>query len=292
MALKQSLFTNMFLRNLLGYFGSRSTYYPSKNSIIPYFQYRIGAYHPDHYLYFPKEPFALMYKNEIFNKLKEYKGYDIIEYLEFHYLPFPDKKDFLRFLLYEVSERVKLKLSNSQKLKLQTVIEWISEKQLEQQKLEKQEITRQIEQDVRTVLNNDQQLKQMDSESIVNFLSDKLSNRIEVLMTDTEQRMEALTNSFLTGNIELNNHNHQEKLIQLLILISTIQAPKDVAKGEQVFKRFSFTDLASLLHLHFEAFKNKRLNTIQVNIKDSNETLNLKNPKVQKLTDALRDFFY
>jgi hypothetical protein len=111
-------------------------------------------------------------------------------------------------------------------------------------------------------------------------------------MTDTEQRMEALTGAFLTGNIELNNHNHQEKLIQLLILISSIQAPKDIAKGKQVFKRFSFTDLASLLHLHFEAFKNKKLNTIQVNIKERNETLNCKNPKVQKLTEALRDFFY
>ena len=175
---------------------------------------------------------------------------------------------------------------------MQIVLEWISEKQQEQQKLEKQELTQQIEQDVRTVLNNDPEFKQIDSENIVNSLSDKLSNRIEVLMTDTEQRMEALTNSFLTGNIELNNHNHQEKLIQLLILISTIQAPKDLAKGEQLFKRFSFTDLASLLHLHFEAFKNKKLNTIQVNIKERNETLNLKNPKVQKLTEALRDFFY
>ena len=232
------------------------------------------------------------YKNEIFNKLKEYKGYDIIQYLEFHYQPYPDKNNFLRFLLYEASERIKLGLSNSQKLKLETVIEWISEKQQEQQKLEKQELAQQIEHDVRTVLNNDPEFKQIDSDYIVNSLADKLSNRIEVLMTDTEQRMEALTNSFLTGNIELNNHNHQEKLIQLLILISTIQAPKEVAKGEQLFKRFSFTDLASLLHLHFEAFKNKKLNTIQVNIKERNETLNIKNPKVQKLTDALRDFFY
>lgn len=292
MSLKQRLFTNMFLRNMLGDFGSRSRYYASKNNIIPYFQYRRGGYQPDHYLYFPKEVNAGRYKNEIFNKLKEYKGYDIIQYLEFHYLRFPDKNDFLRFLLYEASEKVKLRLINSQKLKLQTVIEWISEKQKEQQKLETQELTRQIEQDVRTILNNDPELKQIDSGSVVNFLSDKLTNRIEVLMTDTEQRMETLTNSFLTGNIEVNNHNHQEKLIQLLILISTIQAPKDLAKGEQLFKRFSFTDLASLLHLHFEAFKNKRLNTIQVNIKESNETLNLKNQKVQKLTDAFREFFY
>ena len=88
--------------------------------------------------------------------------------------------------------------------------------------------------------------------------------------------MEALTSSFITGNIELNNYNHQEKLIQLLILISTIQAPKELAKGEQVLKWFSFTGLASLLHLHLEVFQNKKLNTIQVNIKERNETLNYK----------------
>jgi hypothetical protein len=45
---------------------------------VPYFQYKIGPYQPDQYLYFPKEPFALRYKNEIFNKLHEYTGYDII----------------------------------------------------------------------------------------------------------------------------------------------------------------------------------------------------------------------
>lgn len=64
MNLKQKLFSNMILRNML--------------ASVPYFQYKIGPYQPDQYLYFPKEPFALRYKNEIFNKLHEYTGYDII----------------------------------------------------------------------------------------------------------------------------------------------------------------------------------------------------------------------
>lgn len=84
-----------------------------------------------------------------------------------------DKNNSLRFLLYEASERLKLKLSNSQNQKLQTVLEWISENQQEQQKLEKQVLTQQIEHDVRTVLNNDAKFKQIDSENIVNSLSDK-----------------------------------------------------------------------------------------------------------------------
>jgi hypothetical protein len=277
---------------MLADFGTRSAYSLSDKNFIPYFQYKLGTYQPDHCLYFSKQPLAVQYKNEIFNKLREYTGYDIVQYLEFHYEKYPDGSDFLKFLIYEADQRIKLRLSGSQKLKLETVINWVKEKQAERLVLQKQHLKEEIEQDVRSVFENESTKPNISSEAAVNALSDKLSERIELLMSDTEQRMEALTNSFITGNIELNNQNHQEKLVQLLILISTIQAPKEIAKGEQVFKRFSFTDLASLLHLHFEAFKNKKLNTIQVNIKERNETLNYRNPKVQKLIDALRDFFY
>jgi hypothetical protein len=292
MTLKQRLFTNLFLRNMLADFGSRSSYSLSEKNFIPYFEYKIGPYQPDQILYFSKQLLACQYKNEIFNKLHEYTGYDIVQYLEFQYEKYQDKNEFLRFLSYEVGQRIKLKLSATHTLKLGTVSEWITEKQDEHRAMQQQQIKNDIEQDIRAVLGNNTTSPKIDTEAVINILSDKLSNRMELLMSDTEQRMEALTNSFITGNIELNNHNHQEKLIQLLILISTIQAPKELAKGEQVFKRFLFTDLASLLHLHFEAFKNKKLNTVQVNIKEHNETLSHKNPKVQKLIDALRDFFY
>jgi hypothetical protein len=292
MTLRQRLFTNMFLRNMLGDFGNRSPYFVSRDKFIPYFQYRIGAYQPDHYLYFPKEPFALRYKNEIFNKLKEYEGYDIVKYLEFHYFAYPDKYDFLRFLLYETSQRVNVSKVESKNVKLQTVLEWVKEKQKENPGFQKQELRLQTEEEIGSFKNNDLPTTQNGHESLIDSLSNKLGTRVDVLMSETEKRMEMLTSSFLTGNIELNNQNHLDKLIQLFILISTVQAPSDLARGEQVFRRFSFTDLASLLHLHFEAFKNKKLNTIQVIIKERNETLNLKSPKVQKLADALRDFFY
>lgn len=98
--------------------------------------------------------------------------------------------------------------------------------------MQQQQLKNDIEQDVRSVLDNNSTSPKIDTEATVNILSDKLSNRMELLMSDTDQRMEALTSSFTTGNIELNNHNHQVKLIQLLILISTIQALKELAKGE------------------------------------------------------------
>jgi hypothetical protein len=163
----------MLVRNFLGWFGSRSTYYNSKVNFIPYFQYRIAAYQPDHYLYFPREVNAARYKNEIFVKLKEYKGYDIIEYLEFHYVSFPDKIDFLRFLHYEASERLKLRLPVALKLRIATVIEWISEKRRQQKKLESQERALQSEHKTKTFVANNPEPKQINGDSVVNFLADK-----------------------------------------------------------------------------------------------------------------------
>jgi hypothetical protein len=173
MTLKQKLFSNMFLRNMLADLDTRSAYSPTNNHFIPYFQYKIGAYQPDHYLYFPIEPFALRYKNEIFNKLKEYNGYDIIQYLQFHYAAYPEKDDFLRFMLYEASQRIKQSTSNSQKATLQTVLEWITEQQQEQLTQQKQELKHQIEQDVRSALGSEPSVNQMGTENIVNALFDK-----------------------------------------------------------------------------------------------------------------------
>ncbi len=107
MSLKQKLFSNIVLRSIFANFGNRSAYSGAPGAFEPYFQYKIGAYQSDQYLYFPKEPFAVLYKNEIFNKLHEYTGYDVIRYLEFHFSAYPDRTDFLSFLNYEILERLK-----------------------------------------------------------------------------------------------------------------------------------------------------------------------------------------
>jgi hypothetical protein len=97
------------VRIFLGAFGERtgSGYSKTPGGFVPYFQYKIGPYKSDLFLYFLKEPFPLRHKNEIFNKINEYTGYDNIRYLEFHYAAYEDKQDFLRFLHYELSERLK-----------------------------------------------------------------------------------------------------------------------------------------------------------------------------------------
>lgn len=70
----------------------------------------------------------------------EYDGYDIILYLEFHYNAYADKADFLRFLKYETNQKLKLKLGKSLAIKLEAVLDWLNEKQEEQQTAEQQKL--------------------------------------------------------------------------------------------------------------------------------------------------------
>jgi hypothetical protein len=97
-----------------------------------------------------------------------------------------------------------------------------------------------------------------------------------------------LTGAFITGNIQLNNRNDESKIIQLFILIQELQA----AGSQQLFKKFSSTDIASILHLHFEAFANLKINTVQKRISEQTEQLHTtSNRKVKNLEVALQDFF-
>jgi hypothetical protein len=57
----------------------------ARQPLIPYFQYKIGPYQSDHFLYFRREPSWLRYKWEAFSKMNSLKGYDIPRFLEFHY---------------------------------------------------------------------------------------------------------------------------------------------------------------------------------------------------------------
>lgn len=289
---KQRLFSNMFLRNMLTDLVSRST--PSTaGNFTPYFQYKTGPYQPDFYLYFPKEPFVTRYKNEIFNKLQEYCGYDLIRYLEFHYAVYPDKNDFLKFLQYEVSERLTRRPRKSLQQKLQQARQWVGEKQQEIQLQGEAELKGTIDHEVKaTFLPGSAEANPREIDRAAQALSARVMDCLEPLLSSTEQRLDSLTGSFITGHIELNNHNHLEKLIQLFILLQTVQAPQKIARGEQLFRKFSATDIASILHLHFEAFKDKRINTLQVRIREAGERLSLSNAKVQKLSAALQDFFY
>ena len=79
MTWREKLHGNLLLRNML----SALVGFPAslaKNNFIPYFQYKIGIYKQDYYLYFAGPPNNIRYTNDIFNKLHQYDGYDIIQF--------------------------------------------------------------------------------------------------------------------------------------------------------------------------------------------------------------------
>jgi len=275
MGLREKMFSRIFYRSILTDFGQRTPLTFKAKKFVPYFQYKIGPYEAGYVLLFRKEPTLGVYKHEIFNKMYEYSGYDIIRYLEFHFAEFANKNEFLRFLSYEVSERLKLPVPARYRLKLQSTRAWVMEK------LESISDTTPAQ-----IVN-----PPLDLNDTVQTLSDKIATRIDQVMSTTEEKFGQLTDSLITGNIELNNHNNLDKLIQLYILIQTIKSP-DSAVEDKLFKRNSSTDLASILHLHFPAFKDKKFNTIQVKITECSDRLKINDPKVQKLTKALTEFFY
>jgi len=97
MSLRDRLFKFIFFRSIFTMIGERSPYSAKTTDFPPYFQYEIGPYQADYKLYFAKQPFLQVYKNEVFNKMYEYAGYDLIRYLEFHYEAYANKADFIHF---------------------------------------------------------------------------------------------------------------------------------------------------------------------------------------------------
>lgn len=289
MGLKKRLYYNMFLRNMVADLFGRSAYSKKPGFFTPFFQYKIGHNHPEDYsLYFPKEPYAIQYYNEIFNKLFTFKPFDIVAYLEFHYAAYPNKYDFLRFLQYEIADRLKQLTKKVNRSKLESAREWVNEKRQELQKNQQAELRREIEAGIREFFPVGQPMSKKDTDNAI----EKLSERMEKIIANTEEQLANLTGAFVTGKIVLNNQNHEMQVIQVLKLLQTVQAPPQKGKVELLFKKFADIDIAAILRFHFEAYQNQKLNTVQGKVSAANDLLRHNNPKVQKLTAALQEFFY
>lgn len=284
----------MFWRNMLADFGGRSGYNKSPGNFTPYFLYKIGKYQPDEYLYFPNEPFSLRYKNEIFNKLFEYNGFDIIKYLDFHYAAYPGKEDFLRFLHYEISERLKVGSNKSRNLKMQSALDWVTEKKENLRHLRESDLKLEIKQGVQEIVTSEY-LDTQKANALIQSLTDKLSSHLERIMTRTEEGIKEMTGSFVTGNVQLNNQNHKEKLVQLFILLQGVQAPskRRGGNGEPLFRKFANMDIASILFLHFDAFKEVKIGTVHTDVGKQAATMNESlSATSSRLQEALQEFFY
>jgi hypothetical protein len=251
---------------MLADFGFRSPHFLRKYEFTPYFQYKIGKYQPDYFLYFPRQPYVQLYKNEIFSKLSEYSGFDVDHYLEFHYSAFDDKKEFLRFVRYETSERIKwlaARKPSAYRLCLETALTWANEKEAA--------------------------LPGIPPVSLPAVpASTSLLSLEEAFTTTIEPKMTELLQS-LSGNIVLNNRHHTNRIIQVFILLKDMKAPGKT--HQPLFKAFSATDIVALLR-QFDEFKDLKINTIQGKVTAANDELDLNDPKIQNLSKALTGFFY
>jgi len=282
MDLKQRLLSNMFSRNVLTDLGLRSTISTPKND-KPFFQYRIGKYQQDYYLYFPKEPMEIQYKNEIFNKIRQYSGYEISRYLSFHFDAFEKKKEFLEFLKYEAEERPQINVSKKFKSRLHIIIQWIEEKEIEIEFSQKAENT-----DSQDSVSKGVQLSSFSGEN-----SQILNHRFNSLLSEFEEKMEVLSKTYNPGSIQLINSANNTKLIQLLIVLRDLQTThKKGTPPDQLFKSFSSSDIASLLQQHFCHFQNKKINTVQKEITAVNSAMDYNQEGIKKLNKALVEFFY
>jgi hypothetical protein len=274
MDLKQRLLSNMFSRNVLTDLGLRSSIPFPKNE-KPFFQYRIGKYQQDYYLYFPKEPLEIQYKNEIFNKIRQYSGYEISRYLSFHFDATERKMEFLEFLKYETEERSKLNVSKKFNSKLILVQKWTEEKQKAIASPEKL------------------QCKRDQDNEVCQFATDDHNRRLESILANVEVKFEELSKTHNPENIQLVNSANYTKLIQLLIVLRDFQTTyKKGITQDHLFKSFSSSDIALLLQNHFNHFQNKKINTVQKEITAINSSMDYNQEAIKKLNKALVEFFY
>jgi len=288
--LKKKLLSNVFLRNVWASLGLRSAYSTQKGGFIPYFQYIIGPYEQDYYLYFREEPFVKRYKNEIFNKLFEYDRNDGKKYLAFHYEAYADKQDYLHFLQDEVSERLERRPGKIQKSKLQAALDWVTEK-LQELRVQQEQLLRQrIEQGVQQIINSQPAATPQELDNLVKTFSDKLFTEMERIVATAEQGIKEKT----VSNLELSRPypQYKTKFIQFFLVLRAMMAPSNIAKAEPFIKSFPYSDMAAMLYQYFKDFRDVKLDTLQRNISNINSEFNYKNPNVKKLDEAMRAFFY
>ena len=290
MSLKGRLFSIMFFRNMLSDFGFRSSESDTKE-FPNYFKYILGEWKSgDYYLYFTEEPYLTRYKNEIFNKMREFSGSGIGSYLQFHYNLYDDKTAFLGFLKYEIFERLQMQMSAVQKIKIKTASEWVDNK-FQEKRPDPSAISSAIQRLSQELSpNQNSQDRWQASQALEKEIKQYLDKKVAVL-NDAEQKLHEVASAIPTGNIELNNQRHEDRFVHLLILLSTITSEAKPA-SEQLFKNFSQSDIASILKNHFTAFKDKKYNTVQKTVTTANQHINWKDPKLKKLNEALADFFY
>lgn len=122
-------------------------------------------------------------------------------------------------------------------------MECVTEIQLEWQASRQAAMKQEIEKGVRDIVG---QANSVDTEFTAQQLSEKLRVCMDRIIASAEEKLTAASGRLPTGNIELNNRNHEEKLVQLFLLLKEVKAPPQIAKSEQLFKHFADIDIVRM----------------------------------------------
>jgi hypothetical protein len=269
MSLREKLFTNTMLRVILRG-GDVITNYPARQGgFTPYFSFQIGKYQDDFYLYFPKEPIAQLYYNEIFNKMVCYFGNDAVQYVKFHFDQYPDKKAFLDFLFYELKHRNNYAKSQNFFLyrasarKCSSIYEcamdWVLKQQEEQKAESKLAIySTFLRNDLKVIINNNFSesngagISSNDTSRMMQHLYEKVDGVLEEMESKTAGLLSKMSEDYVTSNIV---DTHPQSLALFIIIMLSL---KDFRIGNSLLlDHFTETDIGKILKLHFQYFKAK-----------------------------------
>ena len=292
MIIPKKLLDRPFFRILFGTGSPERQNIGFEYEFTPYFQYKIAPYEEGYLLYFIEKPDRKGYKDAIFTKMSEFSGHDVAAYLDHHYTTYDDKKDFLRFLRYELQERI---MRNEMQERLQHAQR--QEKLIRNEYQERLRLTGthlhllSMQTAFKWVKEQEDLLPDQPPPSLPDSQLSDSSNPhpdIEPALSEAEIKMQEMARSY-AGKIAFNNQHHKEKFIQVLILLQDLKTPGK--KAELLFERFTTTDLASIIR-QIEENNTKKGNTLEKYIAKVGHNLDLNDPRVKKLEEALANFFY
>jgi len=293
----------MILRNVGLIFGEIDNYSNAPGNFTPYFLYVIGSYKDDYRLYFPKLPNAVLYYNSIFLKLWAYNSQDAIKYMEVHYDSYPDKNDFLLFLKRQLQFRLDgfKKGRNNKKTSITKIsLEWVEEKLLELKRNQNIEIYNDFisTELIETVKNELQNAPVPAGAALVDQLTNQicltLQEKLGNLVLNTETKLMNLTDKYETSNIKLADMSMKNKLITLFLCLKNLagKPSRNSKVSNSLFTKMDLNDIAQILRLHFAPYKGLKIDSIEKQIYEVNNSLRMEDPTYAKLNVALQKFFF
>jgi hypothetical protein len=270
--------SNPTSRTLLGIFGFRRPGFLHRNDpYVAFFQYRIGPDQCDYYLYFESPPKKFGYRNEVFRKMREYNGHDLICFIEFHYKACEDKDGFISWIKYETLEQLNFLQPEgrskvgfmTEKGRMEAMLLWAQEEGKKLQAIA--------------------QLPPPEMTQVPEIIQGSVAEGKQDPVDKIEEEISALLRTH-QGRIDLlYNEHHMKKVIQVLSLLQDLREPGK--KGLPLFKNFTDMDMAALLR-QFVQFGDYKTNTLQVKISGIKSEMKLNDPALENLVKALQDFFF